>query len=169
MKSETFSFASIPASLAEFQSLPEAELKSPFATAALLVLAYNAYPSNKDASLEMVNFLKGPDALTPMDKQFIRDRFMDGKDYVPRSYFAGTSPANSYKANVPYTVTVEDNPYSYQNENYATLYIRSSGADSARPVTLRCKPSTGQWFVFSDSFKAILTGIRTPADQDPWA
>ena len=31
---------------------------------------------------------------------------------------------------VPYTVTVRDNPYSYTDENYAMLYLTSGGADN---------------------------------------
>ena len=38
-KRETFTFASLPESLAEMQALPEARLDTPFKTAALTVLA----------------------------------------------------------------------------------------------------------------------------------
>ncbi len=42
-KRETFTFASLPESLAEMQALPEARLDTPFKTAALTVLALCAY------------------------------------------------------------------------------------------------------------------------------
>ena len=42
-KKETFTFTSLPESLAEMQALPEAGLDSPFKTAALTVLALCAY------------------------------------------------------------------------------------------------------------------------------
>lgn len=38
-KRETFTFSALPESLAEMQALPEAKLDTPFATAALTVLA----------------------------------------------------------------------------------------------------------------------------------
>ena len=42
-KRETFTFTSLPESLAEMQALPEASLDTPFKTAALTVLALCAY------------------------------------------------------------------------------------------------------------------------------
>jgi len=72
------------------------------------------------------------------DKQFLRDR-LTGKDYVPRSYLKGTSPENDYEPAQPYIIEVLENPYSYDNDGYAKLYIRSSGADSPRPIVLKQK------------------------------
>ena len=102
-----------------------------------------------------------------MDKQFIADRFRD-KDYVPRSYFEGATPENNYEPAQPYTLKFFENPYSRDNfnEGYLTLHIKSGGADSARQVKLRTKPSTGQWFLWE---QFLLADIRTPAAADPWA
>ena len=36
-----------------------------------------------------------------------------------------------------------------------------------RPIKLRQKPSTGEWFLWE--YSSPLSGIRTPAAQDPWA
>ena len=36
-----------------------------------------------------------------------------------------------------------------------------------RPVKLRQKPSTGEWFLWE--YSSPLSGIRIPASQDPWA
>ncbi|WP_442872029.1 DUF6935 domain-containing protein [Blautia sp.] len=47
-----------------------------------------------------------------------------------------------------------------------TLYVACSGADSPRPLKLRNKPSTGQWFLWEQQ---LLTGIRIPKEADPWA
>ena len=90
----TVTFAQLPSGLAELQALPEASLAQPHFAAALTVAALCQYPSNPNACLEMLDYLRGPRPLTPYEKQFIRDRFR-GKDYVPRSYFAGTSPNNN--------------------------------------------------------------------------
>ena len=83
-------FAALPENAAQFKALPQAAMTSPFDTAALTVLALCFYPQDKDASLEMLDFLRGPRPLSTYDKQFIRDRFMD-KDYVPRSYLRTAS------------------------------------------------------------------------------
>ena len=157
-------FSALPDTFEEFVALPEAKMSTPFDTAAMTVLAFCFYPENKDLSLRMLDFLKGPQPLSPMDKQFIRDRFMD-KDYVPRSYFDGATPENNYLPSEPYTITVSSNPYSYQNEGYATLYIKSGGADSPRSVQLR-KAKDGKWYLWE---QFILADIRKPESENPWA
>ena len=139
-------------------------MDNPFSTAALSVLAFCFYPENKDLSLQMLDFLRGPRPLSVMDKQFIADRFRD-KDYVPRSYFDGATPINNYLPSEPYTITVGESPYSYQNEGYATLYITSGGADSPRSVQLRLAKD-GKWYLWE---QYLLADIRKPEDQNPWA
>jgi len=157
-------FGTLPESVEQFKSLPQAAMTTPFDTAALTVLAFCFYPQNKAAALEMVDFLKGPKPLTPYEKQFIQDRF-SGADYIPRSYFKGATPQNDYQPSQPYTVTVSENPYSYQNENYAKLFIRSGGADSPREVLMR-KAKDGKWYLWE---QFILVGIRQPESSNPWA
>lgn len=157
-------FSSLPESLEQFKALPQAAMSTPFDTAALTVLAFCFYPQNKETSLAMVDFLKGPKPLTPYEKQFIQDRFR-GADYIPRSYFKGATPQNDYMPSQPYTVTVSENPYSYQNENYAKLFIRSGGADSPREVLMR-KAKDGKWYLWE---QFILVGIRQPESSNPWA
>lgn len=163
--SKSFTFNSLPKNLAELQALPEAALTDAFAVAALTVLAYSRYEESVEDALAMIDFLNGPNEVTAYDKQFIKDRFSNCK-YVARSYFEGTSPQNNYQPSVPYTVNVRDNPYSYQQEGYCTLWLKSSGADSERSVNLRQKPSTGQWFLNQQN---LLGSIRTPVAEDPWA
>ena len=163
----TFVFQRLPQSLAEMQAMPEASLDTPFKAAALTLCALCAYAASPAVGIEMLNFLRGPAGnMSPTDLQFLRDRFMDGKHYVPFSYFAGATPDNNYTPNQPFTVRISANPYSYQNEGYATLYISSGGADSPRPVTLRLKPSTNQWFLNQQN---LMVGIRMPKANDPWA
>ena len=115
----------------------------------------------------MLEYLRGPRPLSNMDKQFIADRFRD-KDYVPRSYFDGATPANNYEPTQPLTLRFFESPYSRTNigEGYLTLYIRSGGADGPRELKLRTKPSTGQWFLWE---QMLLSGIREPVGADPWA
>lgn len=163
-KSVKITFAALPETLEGFKTLPEANMVTPFATAALTVLAFCFYHENKDLSLQMLDILRGPRPLSVMDKQFIADRFRD-KDYVPRSYFDGATPINNYLPSEPYTITVSENPYSYQNEGYATLYVTSGGADSPRSVQLRLAKD-GKWYLWE---QYLLADIRKPEDQNPWA
>lgn len=164
-ETQTFTFSALPESLEELKALPEAAMDTPFKTAALTVCALCAYAAAPEIGKEMVNFLKGPAPLSKMDEQFIADRFRDSK-LVPFSYFEGATPDNSYTPAQPFTVKISSNPYSFNNENYAKLFIRSGGADSPREVVLRLKPSAGVWYL---NQQFLLVGIRTPKAADPWA
>ena len=163
-KSERVVIGDMPENLEQFKALPPAAMTSPFDTAALTVVEFTYYPINKELSLEMLDFLKGPKPLSPMEKQFIADRFLD-KGYVPRSYFEGAKPENDYEPSEPYTIVVSENPYSYQNEGYATLYMTSGGADSPRSVQLR-KAKDGKWYLWE---QYLLADIRKPESANPWA
>ena len=164
-RTEEFTFAALPTNLAELQALPEAALTSPFATAALSLAALACWGRSPDAAYEMLDFLKGPESLSPFEKQFIRDRLKD-KEYKVLSYFVGATPANGYTPAAPYRIRVSENPYSYPEENWATMFVTSGGADSPRQIRLRRKPSTGQWFLVE---LQCLSDIRVPAAADPWA
>ena len=164
-KTETFTFDELPATLDQMKALPEAKLDTPFKSAALTVIALHVYSSYRETGKAMLNWLRGPRPMNPSDFQFINDRFMDGSTYIPISYFEGANPENDYTPNKPYTLKVSAGPYAYQEENYATLDVKSGGADSLRQIKLR-KKGDGQWCLW-DQF--ILTGIRQPKSQDPWA
>ena len=165
-KSQTFTFQALPSNLSELRALPEAALTDPFATAALSLLALTRWQDSKTESIQMLDFLKGPDNCSPAELQHISDRFMDGKFYKVRSYFEGATPANNYTPAVPYMVKVSSTPYSFENEGWATLYLHSGGADNPRPVKLRKKPSTGQWFIVEIQY---LSDVRPPVAEDKWA
>ena len=164
-RSETFTFSALPATLSDMNALPEATLDSAFKTTALTILALCRYEQDQAAAIEMLNFLKGPEDVSTYEKQFIGER-LKGKEYKARSFLAGATPENNYQPTTPYTITVSENPYSFDNENWATLYVTSGGADSPRPIKLRKKPSTGQWFLNDIQ---CLADIRVPVAEDPWA
>lgn len=163
-KSVTVPIQAIPATLAEFTALPQAALATPFDTAALTVVALCVYPYNKEASLQMLNYLRGPRPLSNQEQSFLADRFRDS-DYVPRSYFSGATADNDYEPQAPYSIVVSEGPYSYQNEGYAKLYIRSGGADHPREVLLR-QAKDGKWYLWD---QMLLVGIRQPESANPWA
>lgn len=153
----------LPASVAELTAM--ADLSTPFNTAALAVAVLCHYEADVSATLDMLNWLKGPQPLSEFDKQFLRDR-LAGKGYVPRSFLHGTSPDNDYTPPAPpYVVEISDNPYSYANEGYAVLWLTSTGADSPRQITLRRK-GDGSWLLWQHSF---IGDVRPPKAADPWA
>ncbi len=160
-------FEKLPKTLEELKALPEASLKEPYYGAALAVAAYNVWEENREEAKKMLQFIAGPRELTPRTWNFIQDRFMDGKGYFARSYFQGATPENDYTPSLPYTVTVYDNPVDHPDKTYFALLLQSGGADGKRPVTMRLKPSTGQWFLWEDS--GILMDIRMPKGMDKWA
>lgn len=138
---------------------------SPFTVAALLIVALCAWKEDREQCYKMIDSLKGPQKMSPMDKQFIRDRMMNKGDYIGRAYFLGATAENNYTPSEPYTVEVIENAVSYDNEGYARLLVVTKGADSPRPITLRQKQD--KWFLWD--FAAVLSDIRKPASQDPWA
>lgn len=164
-KSETFTFTQLPQNLEQLKALPEAKLQTPFQTAALTVVALCRYKENVDECIEMLNFLKGPGSVSQYEIQFLRDRLI-GKEYKPFSFFEGANPQNNYTPEQPFKITVYENPYSYPQDGWATLWVQSGGADSKREIKLRNKPSTGEWFMVDN---LILGDIRTPVEADPWA
>ncbi len=164
-------FDELPSTAEQLKALPYADLKDPYAVAAMCVCALNVFPTSKEESIAMMNVLKGPEPVSQFEIQFIRDRFAEGKEYKARSYFVGATPDNGYEPNKPYTVCVSENPYSRDewDKGYLTVFLQSGGADSKRPLTLRTKKSTGEWFVSSDSYRGLLADIRIPKAEDPWA
>ena len=62
-KTETITFAALPESLAEMQTLPEATLDTPFKTAALTVCALCAYADDFSKSLYCVLKIKVAEGL----------------------------------------------------------------------------------------------------------
>lgn len=164
---KTVVFQEMPETLEQMQALPEAALKDPLDVAALTVAALCVYPSNKDESIRMLNFLKGPQPLSPYELSFIADRFRDS-DYIPRSYFVGATPQNNYMPQRPYSIEVFELAHSRDaiNEGYLMVNLTSGGADNPRQIKLRNKPSTGEWFLWE---QFVLVGIRVPDAANPWA
>lgn len=158
-------FNELPVSLDMLKGLPEANLQQAHYAAALLIPALCLWPVNEDEALKMMNFLKGPQGLSVREKQFINER-LRGNEYLPFSYFEGSSPDNGYEPSKPYIVSISTVPTSFDEKGYVKLYLKSSGADSPRPVQLRQKPSSGEWFLWD---QMLISQIRPPISQDPWA
>ena len=154
----------LPATLSEFEALPRGTTEE---VCAAFLCALNLYIKDKDAGVAAMNLLRGPRPMVPYDVQFLRDR-LRGKEYLPLAYFEGATPENGYVPRQPYTLNVQSDPRPQDvEEGYIRVFLKTAGADSPRPMKLRCKPSTGEWFLWE--YSSILSGIRIPAAQDPWA
>lgn len=164
-KNETFKFEALPTNVEELSSLPEFKLDTPYKTAALVLAALCNFENNPEKTFAMLDSLKGPESVSVYEKQFIRER-LASKQYIITSFFAGATVDNGYKPSTPFSITVSSNNYSFTEENWATLYVTSAGADSARMIKLRKKPSTGQWFL---NEVQCLGDVKTPKALDPWA
>ena len=162
---KSFKFDKLPTNVDELKALPEASLDTAFKTTALTILALTRYEQDPEAVYAMLDFLKGPEDTNKREEQFLSERLKD-KAYKVMSFFDGATVENDYTPKIPYKITVYENPYSFSEENWATLYVKSGGADSPRPVKLRKKPSTGQWFMTEIH---CLDDIKTPKSADPWA
>lgn len=165
-KKEKFVFQSLPSSVTELNTLPEATLDSAFKTAALTIAVLCNYEKDPEETIAMLDVLKGPEPTSNLEMSQIKDR-LTGKYYKPFSFFEGATVDNSYTPNTPYTITVYQTAHSFTEENWATMYVKSSGADSLRPIKLRKKPSSGQWFLIG--VPPCLADIRIPKSEDKWA
>ncbi len=156
---------SLPANLEELQAMPGADLTDEYTVAALAVAVLCNYENDQDETFRMMDFLRGPEPLDKTDQRFISER-LEGRSYIIRSYLKGATPDNNYTPSTPYVVEISENSSSRAEKGYVKLFVRSSGADTPRPITLRKKASTGQWFVYRMS---ILTDVRKPKEADPWS
>ena len=161
---KSFTFLQLPQNLSELQALPESNMLDPFAVAALTVAVLCRYGTDRDACIEMLNYLRGPRPVSNFEIQFLRDR-LGGKEYKPFSFFAGAVPGNNYTPDVPYVITVSGaEDAATRGTDRCQMQIRSGGADSPRPIDLRRK-GDGTWRLWE---QFLLSDIRTPVKDDPW-
>jgi hypothetical protein len=158
-------FTKLPETAEEFTAMQEFNFSTPFQVAALFIVAICAYPNNKEACYNMVDAIKGPQKMNQRERDFIRDRMRGKEQYIGKAYFAGATPQNNYTPTIPYQVIVDEGSHTYDAAGYATVYIKTAGADNPRPVTLRQKGD--EWFLWEHA--GPLADIKIPVAHDPWA
>lgn len=84
--------------------------------------------------------------------------------HIFRSYAQGSRPENGYQLDpTDWQLAVERSGEDPHGRGW-TVALRSSGADSARPVYLKQSSKTGLYFV--DKHANVYVGIRPPQDPD---
>ncbi len=168
-KSKTYKFDKIPTTVEELKALPQADMKDPFASVALTVLALNMYYADEATGTAAFDYVMGPGALANIEIQRINDSIRQNGKKVPLSYFEGATNENNYTPKTPYTIKVYEYATSKDiyDQGYYRLFVKSGGADSERQVTLRTKASTGEWF--AHEFSSLYMGIKVATADDPWA
>ena len=144
------------------------DLTNEYEAATAVMCTLINFENNFDNALDMLDYIMGPEEPSEYDESFLKNQF-EQYPYVVRSYFDGATPENDYEISDEIKITVSENPYSRDEDGYVKLWFKSSGADSERSITLRKKESTGEWFLYSDTYKGITAGIREPKSQDKWA
>lgn len=146
--------------------------KNPYMVAALTIVAISNYDKDNDGLFyEMLASLMGDNqTISPLLKQNIKDRMMQNNkySYIGKSYFKGATNDNDYTPNIPLEVEVLENDYSNAEDGYKRLLLKSGGADSPRPITLRLAKD-GNYYLWSDSIISLLTDIRKKESDNPWA
>ncbi len=147
----------LPNNMEEFKALRIFNLSNPYNTVALFMVALVKFNENPELSMDMIRLLKG-EKFTNYDVQFIKKRISDRNYYLARAYFLGAFPNNNYTPDDTYIVRVAGIEDSFVGQNHITAYVKTSGADELRPITLVRKGN--RWYI--SEYSAILSQIRKP-------
>jgi hypothetical protein len=157
----------IPVSIDDFNELTAEMPNTPEAAAARMVLALTLYCADQSAGEIALAGVVHPDQLAPgSGESKLSKRSLDliknqvgGKPHHMHSYFTGTSPEQGYQLpEPPYSLEFTTNPHSGRaEEGRIKLFVKSSGADSPRPITVQTD-SSGTWK--AAEWSSLLSGIR---------
>ena len=164
----TLSFNKLLTTKEEFESL---DYTNPYNTVAAFIHLICSYEEKNSSSfyeklqLLMVDY----QPISEIMKQNIKDIMLQNHKYtyIGKSYFIGSSPENDYTPTEPYQLDIIENEYSSIEEGYKRLFVKSSGADSLRPITVRLAKD-GKYYIWSDSFMGLLSDIRPLESSNPW-
>jgi hypothetical protein len=164
--------SSEPTSIDEFVKLRDEIAKTPEGGAAMFVLAMRKYQANPKENISYLIASIDRSRLEESNSEESYKGFTIAKsdmwtvktqltknNYLANSYFKGTSNQNSYATKAPFIVECKKNPYSDIDENTIKIFVKCSGADSPRPITL-VKNDKGIWK--AKEFSSLLVGIKAP-------
>ncbi len=170
MREWTVEVPGLPATVEELVALRDRIATSPEGGVAILVLAFIAYAQDAalgkkylTVALDATQLGDGPDGYKGkepgrMVMQNAKDRI--GKaPHIARSYIVGTAHTTGYVLPpAPWKISGREQPNDVQGAKGKT-FVRSSGADSPRPVHL-VKNDKGFWK--ATNWSSIEVGIRAP-------
>ena len=158
--------------ISSLEELKRIDRTNPFNVVGAFISVLDLYDeSSEDNVINLLQYLVGDfQIISPMMKQNIKDRMFqnDKYKYIAKSYFKGATPDNNYTPNIPYEIEITKDEISDIEEGFVRLFVKSGGADSKRPVMVRLAKD-GNYYVWSDSFIGLLTDIRIPESNNPWA
>lgn len=167
----------LPESIEEFVALRDRIAATPQGGAAVMVVALLLYAEDSvlgeqalTIAVDRERLQEGAGGyrgwqLRKRPQQLIQRQILDSP-HIPRSYVLGTTPENGYRLpEPPYCVECQAGPYSGDVETGTyQVFVTSSGAPSARPVTLH-RNQRGIWKAYE--WSSLLLGVRPPAQDDP--
>ncbi len=164
----------IPSTIDQFIELRDRLAVTPEGGAAVFVVAMNMYVRDNDLGMkaftlaldrsQLMKSTLGYRGWAPAFKyaNLIKSE-LRRKPYIAPSYIQGTSYLSGYalpdvsKWEIAFTV----NRFSTISDTERKLFVKSTGADSPRPVYLR-KNNRGIWKVYNDS---LILGVRRPEER----
>jgi Domain of unknown function (DUF6935) len=162
--------AALPTSLDEFQAQIAQKASDPKAAVKLWFDAVYVYIGGNRALGEQLitEMCRDKDWKTaPTYSYFVTA--LNDKPYIFASYAKGTSPDTKYQMDpnsyeLVFEGQVNMKPFADKAEgDYCKLFVRSSGADSARPITL-IRNNKGEYKFYE--FSSIFVGTRPPAQEE---
>ncbi len=157
----SYTFSTLPQTAQQLESI--LDLSDARHTAALFMAALARYVDSPEDGVAMIDVLRGPQPMSAEDQRFLRERLSD-KKYLPLAYFEGANPQNNYTPEEPLVLIVYDDPVTAE-QGYRYVQVATTGADSRRRIVLREKD--GNFYIWD--YPGIVSGIRLPASEDPWA
>jgi hypothetical protein len=170
---QTISIPSIPASVEEFISIRNQIATSPEGGAAVFVLAMILFDRDEKLGVEALTValdrsnlredMNGYKGFSPgINLSYHIDRF-SRNSYWGRAYIEGTSPENQYTLPpVPLQLSIGRNSYSEQKNGDVKVFIKCSGADNPRPISMRVNDK-GLWKAVECS--SMFLGMRAPEQE----
>jgi len=176
MEAQNVEIKEMPQTIESFVALRDKIADTPEGGAAIFLVALKIYVDNQELgeqclviSVDM-NGLRSGDtykgySLLNSDMSLIKSQILDKNKKVPDSYIKGSSPENNYTVKLPYVYEFSSNPYSGDAKSGTyKIFVKCSGADSARPITLK-QNNHGIWK--ASNFSSVLVGIKkTPVSDD---
>jgi hypothetical protein len=175
-ENQVVSIEQLPDSVEAFRTLRDELATTPHGGAAMMILALLLYSGEPQLGQACLTVAVDGDQLVAGPHGY-RDRQLRNRDlrriaeqlgaqpYLPQAYAGGTSPENHYRLpGPPWSFEFAANPHSGDPASGVyKVFVRCSGADSPRPVTLQ-RNQRGHWK--AREWSSLVTGIQPPVPVD---